>query len=74
MLQMFWLWLAGKPGKALFGKTLFMVFCRWYGGVQLGPDRFKHINNVARQLLEDHGFITQGSNSSTKTKGRRHKC
>ena len=24
-----------------------------YGGIQLGPDRFKHINNVARILLQE---------------------
>jgi hypothetical protein len=24
---------------------------RFYGGIQLGPDRFKHINNQARLLL-----------------------
>lgn len=27
-----------------------------YGGVQLGPDRFKHINNVARTLLQNTGM------------------
>ncbi|RKP35695.1 hypothetical protein BJ085DRAFT_6419, partial [Dimargaris cristalligena] len=25
-----------------------VVVTRWYGGIQLGPDRFKHINNSAR--------------------------
>lgn len=34
-----------------------VVVSRWYGGVQLGPDRFKHINNAARQVLSDAGFI-----------------
>lgn len=33
-----------------------VVVSRWYGGVHLGTDRFKHINNVARTLLEAHGF------------------
>ena len=31
---------------------------RWYGGIHLGPDRFKHINNVARSLLVQQGFAT----------------
>lgn len=26
-----------------------------YGGIHLGPDRFKHINNVARILLQETG-------------------
>ncbi|TPP62939.1 Impact family protein [Fasciola gigantica] len=34
-----------------------IVVSRWYGGIQLGPDRFKHINNVARQLLSEQGFL-----------------
>lgn len=29
-------------------------FCR-YGGIQLHGDRFKHINNVARILLQETG-------------------
>jgi hypothetical protein len=28
-----------------------------YGGIQLGPDRFKHINNAARQVLMLGGFL-----------------
>ena len=28
-----------------------VVVSRWYGGVHLGPDRFKHINNAARAVL-----------------------
>jgi Uncharacterized protein family UPF0029/RWD domain len=34
-----------------------IVVSRWYGGIQLGPDRFKHINNVARDLLVAQGFL-----------------
>ena len=30
---------------------------RWYGGVHLGPDRFRHINNAARAAIEAHGAI-----------------
>ena len=29
-----------------------VIVARWYGGIHLGPDRFKHINNVARKLIE----------------------
>ncbi|OQR95288.1 impact [Thraustotheca clavata] len=34
-----------------------VVVTRWYGGIQLGPDRFKHIANAARNVLEANGFI-----------------
>lgn len=33
------------------------VVSRWFGGVQLGADRFRHINQVARVLLKERGFI-----------------
>ncbi|KAL2608170.1 hypothetical protein R1flu_026743 [Riccia fluitans] len=38
-------------------KNVVVVVSRWYGGTLLGPDRFKHINNVARELLDAQGFI-----------------
>ncbi|KAA3673015.1 uncharacterized protein DEA37_0008492 [Paragonimus westermani] len=38
-----------------------VMVSRWYGGIQLGPDRFKHINNVARQLLIAQHFLDSRS-------------
>eukprot|EP00947_MAST-08B_sp_MAST-8B-sp1_P002071 g2071.t1 len=38
-----------------------VVVSRWYGGIHLGPDRFKHINNAARILLEAHGLSSRKS-------------
>jgi len=29
-----------------------VVVTRWYGGILLGGDRWKHINNVARNAIE----------------------
>ncbi|XP_018329792.1 protein IMPACT-like [Agrilus planipennis] len=34
-----------------------VVVTRWYGGVHLGPKRFQHINNAARQVLQQANFI-----------------
>ena len=34
-----------------------VVVSRWYGGIKLGPDRFKLINNAARDLLVREGFV-----------------
>ncbi|KAM3187630.1 hypothetical protein ACTXT7_001904 [Hymenolepis weldensis] len=48
-----------------------VVVTRWYGGIHLGPDRFKHINNAASQLLTYAG-LTKNSNPENiqpKSKG-----
>ncbi|EFA00826.2 Protein IMPACT-B-like Protein [Tribolium castaneum] len=37
--------------------NVMVVVSRWYGGIQLGPDRFKHINNAARQVLVQGGVL-----------------
>ena len=47
-------------------KNVLVVVSRWYGGIHLGPDRFKHINNAARQALELAGLI---SDRPAKKKG-----
>jgi putative IMPACT (imprinted ancient) family translation regulator len=38
-------------------KDVLVVVSRWFGGILLGPDRFKDINNCARQALVDCGYI-----------------
>ena len=45
-------------------KNVLVVVSRWYGGVHLGSARFKWIASVARDALEDAGFINNGSSSS----------
>lgn len=37
-------------------RKVLVVVSRWYGGIQLGSDRFKHINDCARELLRQHGY------------------
>lgn len=54
-----------------------VVVSRWFGGILLGPARFGLINNTARQLLEQTGFIQHsntgsGSSSSGKQAGKKH--
>lgn len=36
-----------------------VVVSRWFGGVLLGPSRFSIINNTARRLLVDEGYLVQ---------------
>ncbi|KAI9222102.1 ribosomal protein S5 domain 2-type protein [Blastocladiella britannica] len=38
-------------------RNVWVCVTRWYGGVQLGPDRFAHINNVARRALVGMGAV-----------------
>ena len=49
-----------------------VVVSRWYGGIHLGPDRFKHINNCARALLQesfaDHCKSGPGGKKSAASK------
>lgn len=47
-----------------------VVVTRWFGGILLGPDRFRHINTAARGVLEDGGFLA-GSSQSQKKKGKK---
>ncbi len=40
--------------------NIFLVVTRWYGGVQLGPDRFRIISQVAREAIVAGGWIKGG--------------
>lgn len=37
--------------------NVIVVVTRWYGGVKLGPDRFRYINQAAREALVKGGFV-----------------
>lgn len=38
-------------------QNVLVVVSRWYGGILLGPDRFKHINNCARNILVEYNYV-----------------
>eukprot|EP00388_Colpodella_angusta_P032903 GDKK01028092.1.p1 GENE.GDKK01028092.1~~GDKK01028092.1.p1 ORF type:complete len:286 (+),score=57.25 GDKK01028092.1:1-858(+) len=42
-------------------RNVFVLVTRWYGGVKLGPDRFRIINQVARNAMELLGAINPGA-------------
>ncbi|KAL1970739.1 hypothetical protein VTN77DRAFT_2573 [Rasamsonia byssochlamydoides] len=49
-----------------------VVVSRWYGGIKLGPDRFRIINNVGRDALVKGGFAKEASgNDKGKKKGKK---
>ncbi|XP_038187493.1 protein IMPACT isoform X3 [Arvicola amphibius] len=51
-------------------KNVMVVVSRWYGGILLGPDRFKHINNCARNILVEKNF-TSSPEESSKSLGKK---
>ena len=51
--------------------NVIIVVSRWYGGIQLGPDRFKHISNACREILETNGYV-KDRNASTRKKEKKH--
>ncbi|KAI6901518.1 UPF0029-domain-containing protein [Hortaea werneckii] len=49
-----------------------VVVTRWYGGVQLGPDRFRIINQTARDALVKGGLAPEaGGKDCNKKKGKK---
>jgi len=50
-----------------------VVVSRWYGGIKLGPDRFRLINTAAREALVLGGFVKDGGEGSGKGKKKNKK-
>ncbi|KAF7659109.1 hypothetical protein LDENG_00003170 [Lucifuga dentata] len=50
-------------------RNVMVVVSRWYGGILLGPDRFKHINNCARNILVQEGY-TASVDEANKSGGK----
>ncbi|XP_028924093.1 protein IMPACT isoform X2 [Ornithorhynchus anatinus] len=53
-------------------RNVLVVVSRWYGGILLGPDRFKHINNCARNILVEQKY-TDTPEESSKQLGKNKK-
>ncbi|KAJ4479098.1 imprinted and ancient [Lentinula aciculospora] len=53
--------------------NVLVVVTRYFGGIHLGPDRFKHINQAARNALELGGFLDDVNGSKrSNPRGRKH--
>ncbi|TKA66516.1 hypothetical protein B0A55_09390 [Friedmanniomyces simplex] len=49
-----------------------VVVSRWYGGVQLGPDRFRLMNQAARDAFVKGGFVEEnGKDAGSRMKGKK---
>jgi len=46
--------------------NMLVVVSRWYGGVKLGPDRFRCINAVAREALVLGGWVKEEGKKTGK--------
>lgn len=54
-------------------ENVLVVVSRWYGGTLLGADRFKHINQSARDALELGGFLEEKGKENGKESGKRRR-
>lgn len=53
--------------------NVLVVVTRYFGGIHLGPDRFKHINQAARNALEVGGFLDSGGDKKNQSnRSKRH--
>ncbi|KAJ6588336.1 imprinted and ancient [Mycena capillaripes] len=50
--------------------NVLVVVTRYFGGIHLGPDRFKHINQAARNALELGGFLDAPAKSTARGRHR----
>ena len=53
-------------------KNVVVVVSRWYGGILLGPDRFRLINNVAREAVIQLGIYEPKQAAKQRPKKKKH--
>lgn len=47
--------------------NVMVIVTRWYGGIHLGPDRFRHILNMARKAIIESGFVNNSKVLAAKS-------
>ncbi|KAF9459770.1 imprinted and ancient [Collybia nuda] len=52
--------------------NVLVIVTRYFGGIHLGPDRFKHINQAARNALDLGGFLDAPETKRSLGRGQRH--
>lgn len=50
--------------------NVIVAVARWYGGIHLGPDRFKHINSVTREIIVKGKYADNNATNITSRKGK----
>ena len=51
---------------------MLVIVTRYFGGIHLGPDRFKHINQAARNALDLGGFLENLETRKGTGRGKKH--
>ncbi|XP_028167795.1 protein IMPACT-like [Ostrinia furnacalis] len=54
-------------------RNTLVVVTRWYGGIHLGPDRFRHITNATRQAIEVAGLLRCSNKTNNSNSGKSKK-
>ena len=44
--------------------NVIVVVSRWFGGIHIGPDRFKHINSAAREVVIKGNFVNANNDEN----------
>jgi len=57
--------------EILEATNVMVIVTRWYGGIMLGPDRFKHISNITRNILEANGFLKEKKEAAGGKSGKK---
>lgn len=52
--------------------NVLVIVTRYFGGIHLGPDRFKHINQAARNALDLGGFLEASETRKGVGRGKKH--
>eukprot|EP00833_Pecoramyces_ruminatium_P004022 jgi/Orpsp1_1/1178054/evm.model.c7180000063853.1 len=59
--------------EVIDARNVFVMVSRWYGGIKLGQDRFKHIKDIALQLLDEHGYVQHKKKNQQSSKKKSKK-
>ena len=51
---------------------MLVIVTRYFGGILLGSDRFKHINQAARNALDLGGFLDTMETRKSIGRGKKH--
>ncbi|CBZ55166.1 putative RWD domain-containing protein [Neospora caninum Liverpool] len=58
----------------LKARNVILIVTRWYGGIHLGPDRFRVIATVGRQALDASGLLEEAQKDAAKKEPHRKKA
>ena len=56
--------------QILGARNIVVIVTRWYGGILLGPDRFKHYNNCARDVMKAAGLVDSNPSDLKESKSK----